>query len=111
MTKNDAYSVTQPRIQNSVLRRQSQCSKFHTNCYRMILATCCRMLRKITWRQQNFCVRKPLRKETQRTEQTFRHDVICVTIAVSKMRKEMLMIRPEYLHVQLALEALFSVRI
>ena len=90
---------------------RASATKFHANCYRMILAAYCQMLLKIARRLQYFGVRKANRKATQKTVRTFRRDVICVTAAVREMRKKLHLTLPEHLHDRQAFEALFSIRI
>lgn len=90
---------------------RASATKFYTNCYRMILAAYCQMLLKIARRLQYFGVRKANRKATQKTIQTLRRDVICVTAAVREMRKELRLTLPEHLHDRQAFAALFSIRI
>ena len=90
---------------------RASATKFHTNCYRMILSAYCQMLLKIVRRIQYFGVRKSNKKAVQKTVRTFRRDVICVMAAVREMRKELRLTLPEHLHDRQAFEALFSIRI
>ena len=90
---------------------RASATKFHTNCYRMILSAYCQMLLKIVRRIQYFGVRKANKKAVQKTVRTFRRDVICVTAAVRQMHKELRLTLPEHLHDRQAFEALFCIRI
>ena len=90
---------------------KASATKFHTNCYRMILASYCQMLLKIARCQQFLGVRKAAQKATERTVRTFRRDVIGVTAALRAIRKELRLTLPEHLHDRQAFEALFSIRI
>ena len=90
---------------------RASATKFHTNCYRMILSAYCQMLLKIARRIQYFGVRKANKKAVQKTVRTFRRDVICVTAAVRQMHKELRLTLPEHLHDRQAFEALFCIRI
>ena len=90
---------------------RASATKFHTNCYRMILSAYCQMLLKIARRAQYFGVRKANKKAVQKTVRTFRRDVICVTAAVKEMSRELRLTLPEHLHDRQAFEALFSIRI
>ena len=121
ITISDMYEKVycgRSRMQQWVGEFKTQCfgdrasaTKFHANCYRMILAAYCQMLLKIARRLQYFGVRKANRKATQKTVRTFRRDVICVTAAVREMRKKLHLTLPEHLHDRQAFEALFSIRI
>lgn len=90
---------------------RASATKFHANCYRMILAAYCQLLLKIARRLQYFGVRKSNRKAVKKTVRTFRRDVICVTAAVREMHQELRLTLPKHLHDRQAFEALFSVRI
>lgn len=90
---------------------RASATKFHANCYRMILAAYCQMLLKLARRIQYFGVRKTNKKAVQKTVRTFRRDVICVTAMVRELRKELRLTLPEHLHDRQAFEALFSIRI
>lgn len=90
---------------------RASATKFHTNCFRMILSAYCQMLLKIARRIQYFGVRKVNKKVVQKTVRTFRRDVICVAAAVREMRHELRLTLPEHLHDRQAFEVLFSIRI
>lgn len=77
----------------------------------MILSVYCQMLPKITRLIRYFGVRKNNTKAMLKTVHTFWHDIVCVTAAVSQMRKDQRLTSPEHQHDRRAFETLFSIRI
>ena len=77
----------------------------------MILDAYCQILLKIARCLQYFGVCKANRQTTEKTTRTFRCDVICLTVAVTEIRKQLRLILPGLLHDRQTFEALWPIRI
>lgn len=90
---------------------RSSATRFHTNCYRMILSAFCQMLLKIVRRLQYFGIRKKNKNAVIKSVRKFRRDAIYVPAVIREMKHELRLTLPTHIHDREGFEALFAIQI